>query len=353
MRHAGLARATWLAIVASALAYMACSPPVARRPHDPSESDPHPHDAGEPPVVEDAQPPHEATDHTATRATVGPGFPAAGPWVSFYGRAKQMGDLAKVASTFRIINIDADVGAANFTDEQLRVLKAGGNNRVLSYFNVGSCERYRTYWLKAPAGLTSCSANRAAQRGSYEGYPDETWMDPGNEDYQRLLLEHVAPRLAARVDGFYLDNLEILEHPAMSSNGPCSPACRQGGLDFVRKLRDKFPNHLIVMQNGTSDVTRLGMTGGVRFATLLDGIAHEEVYAPKHDPIAEAELLAWKAMGLASSNGRPFWIGVEDYVGSCNNTSAAHAALEKARAREFSPYVSDESGAQKTVCYWE
>lgn len=285
--------------------------------------------------------------------TVGPGMPVSGPWVSFYGTAAEMGDLAKVARTYRIINVDADPGSGNFTTEQLQQLRARGANRLLSYFNVGACEHYRTYWSSAPPGFTSCSAARSAQRGAYDGYPDETWMDPGDPAYQRLLLEYVAPRLAARVDGFYLDNLELLEHPAMSSNGPCSASCRQGGLDFVRKLREKFPGHLVIMQNATSDVTRNGITGGLRYARLLDGVAHEEVYAPKHDASAEAELLAWKAMGLTSRAGHPFWIAVEDYAGSCSNRAAAQAAHAKARAHGFSSYVSDESGGQKTVCYWQ
>jgi cysteinyl-tRNA synthetase len=107
------------------------------------------------------------------------------------------------------------------------------------------------------------------------------------------------------------------------------------------------------MQNATSDVTRLGTTAGLAYATLLDGIAHEEVFAPKADTSAEAELLAWKGMGLATKDGRPFWIAVEDYAGNCANASVAHAALAKSRARGFSPYVSDESGGQKVVCYWE
>ena len=305
------------------------------------------------PAVQRAGDHDEAGAPAAGRELVGPGFPEPGPWVSFYGTAAQMGDLAKVARTYRIINIDADPGAGNFTDAQIKTLRAGGANRVISYFNVGACEHYRSYWSRAPEGVVPCGANRAAQRGAYQGYPDETWMDPSNADYQRLILEHVGPRLAARVDGFYLDNLEILEHGSMSSNGSCSAACRQGGLDLVRKLREKFPDHLIVMQNATSDVTRLGTTGGVAFPRLLDGVAHEEVYAPKHDASAEQELVAWKAMGLATRSGRPFWIAVEDYAGSCANKAAAHAALARARAKGFSPYVSDESGGQKVVCYWD
>ncbi len=337
--RAGLARRLGGALATAALVGWACQPRLPL--------------AAEPPRAASARaaaPP--ARSGPAPLTTLGPGFPIAGPWVSFYGSAEQLGDLARVARTFRIINLDADPGTENFTDEQLRVLRAGGQNRVLSYLNIGACEHDRTYWSRVPAGLSSCAANRAAQRGAYKGYPDETWMDPSDPSYQQLLLEYVAPRLAARVDGFYLDNLEIVEHPARSTNGPCSPSCRQGGLDLVRRLREKFPAHLIVMQNATGEVTRAGVTGGVRFATLLDGIAHEEVYAPRYDGDAEAELLAWRALNLRSRQGRPLWIAVEDYVGSCTNQRAAQAALSRARAREFSPYVSDHSGAQQTICYW-
>jgi cysteinyl-tRNA synthetase len=268
-----------------------------------------------------------------------------------------MGDLERVASKFRIIDIDADPaqdGRGNFTDEELRVLKGGGRNRVLSYLNLGSCEHFRTYWSRAPAGLVPCGANRGAMLGAYADYPDETWMDLGNADYQALILDHVAARLAARgVDGFYLDNLEVVEHTDPSSpEGACSPSCRQGALDVVRKLRDRYPDALLVMQNATSDATRLGSTHGVRFASLLDGVTHEEVYSPKFDAEAEAQLAAWAGLGLRSRTGRPLFIGVEDYVGSCANVEAARAVYAKSRIHGFSPYASDASNSQKVVCYW-
>lgn len=313
-----------------------------------------------PPPSLSATPPREAATSDAAAplqsATIkgrGPGFAVTKPWVSFYGTAAQMGDLAKVAAAYRIINLDADPGAGNFSDAQLKALKAGGKNRVISYMNVGSCEVYRDYWSKAPEGFVACGPNRAAHLGSYEGYPDETWMDPGNADYRKLIVEHVATRIAARgVDGFYLDNLELLGHGEQTKNGPCNARCRQGGLDLVRALREKFPELLIVMQNGTTDVTRLGTTGGIPFPSLLDGIAHEEVYAPKPDAEAERELLAWKAMPFEGRNGHPLWIAVEDYVGSCKNVASARAAMAKAASNGFSSYVTDESGGQKVVCYW-
>jgi cysteinyl-tRNA synthetase len=178
-------------------------------------------------------------------------------------------------------------------------------------------------------------------------------MNLADPEYRKLLLEYVAPRLAARgIDGFYLDNLEVLEHGPEASEGPCDDACSQGGLDFVRTLRERYPDRLIVMQNATSEVTRLGATGGVAFATLLDGISHEEVYAPSYDRAAEQQLLAWKAMRITSREGHPFFIGVEDYVGSCRNTVQARAAFARAHQQGFSSCVSDESAGQRVVCFW-
>ena len=263
-----------------------------------------------------------------------------------------MGDLALVASKFRVIDIDADPGTRNFTPEQIRILKAGGNNRVISYLSLGSCEKFRTYWSSVPPGFVSCSANKAAQRGAYDGYPDEVWMDVGDANYQKLVIDYIVPRLVAQgVDGLYFDNLEIVEHGTATKNGPCDASCAQGGLDLVRRLRERFPDLLFVMQNATGEVTRRGRTGGVDFPSLLDGISHEEVYAPVVDDLAQAELLAWAALGLRP-DGRAFWIATEDYVGSCDVHSAARAAYDNSRAHGFARYLTDQRQGQRVICYW-
>ncbi|GAC1354178.1 MAG: hypothetical protein NVSMB47_07390 [Polyangiales bacterium] len=290
----------------------------------------------------------DATDAAASRR----GFPVGAPWVSFYGSATDLGDLAKAAATFRVLNIDADPGVGNFTKADISTLRAAGKNRVISYMNVGACETFRSYWTTVPAGFVSCNDNAAAHAGAYAGYPDEQWMNVGNADYQHLIVDYVAPQLAGQgVDGFFMDNLEIVEHTAADTNGKCDDACRQGGLDLVRKLRAKFPDLLIVMQNGTSDVTLKGTTGGVSYPTLLDGISHEEVYAPTYDATFEAQMLAWKAAAL-TPGGHPLWIATEDYVGDCSATSAAKAVFDRSRGNGFSPYATDASAGQKVVCYW-
>jgi cysteinyl-tRNA synthetase len=283
------------------------------------------------------------------------GIRANAPWLSFYGTAKQAGDLERLAATYRLINIDADPDAGNFTAAQIRTLRAGGRNTVLSYLNLGSCERSRGYFNRAPGGLVPCGRNRAAQLGAYRGFPDEIWMNPGNPDYQRLILEHVAPRLAATgVDGFFLDNLEIVEHGAKGkgTGAACDRTCVAGALQLVARLRRAFPGLALVMQNATSATTREAVVAGVPFPGLLDGISHEEVYAPKYDRDAEAELLAWKRLGLGAG-GSPFSITTLDYVGTCRDRRRAGAAYARSRANGFSPYATISSANQDHVCDWQ
>lgn len=312
-----------------------------------------------------AQPPP-----TPAPSTAGPGrgFPVAGPWMAYYGSASHV-DLARMATSFRDIVVDADPGRRAFSSAQIAQLKAGDRNRVLSYLNIGSVEKGRSYWSKAPPGLVPAGRNTRTQSGPYAGYPDEVWMDASNADWQRLILDYVAPRLAAEgVDGFLLDNLEVVDHVRGSGFPLCSARCRQGALDLVRRLRAEFPDMLIVMNNATGDRTRLGHSGGQPFPGLLDGVVHEETFTYLETPpgtrgaplgryrlgtnaTAVRQLAAWAQMGLRPG-GRPFWVATLDYANSCTAASIARPAYAAARARGFSPYVSTTSAALDQVCYW-
>jgi cysteinyl-tRNA synthetase len=119
----------------------------------------------------------------------------------------------------------------------------------------------------------------------------------------------------------------------------------------VRGLRERFPNLLLVMQNATSDVTRKGVTGGIAFPRLLDGISHEAVYAPHLDETAESQLKAWRDLGLVPG-GQQFFIGTEDYVSGCDQYDAARSAYQSSRMQGFSPYAADASSGQRVVCHW-
>jgi cysteinyl-tRNA synthetase len=238
------------------------------------------------------------------------GFPEAGPWVSFYGPV-QDADVVRLASTFRIMNLEVDPDSANVTKTQLIALqaRAAGQNRVISYLNMGACETYRSYYATAPAGFASCVSSGALTTVYSPQYPDEKWANLSNAAYRKLMVEYVAQRLWDQgIDGFFLDNLEVVEHGAGAASGPCDAACAQDGLDLVWELRQRFPDALIVMQNATSDVTRTGTTHGVAYSAgadpgALTSAADEPdhvVLLPDHHPGVNALGRGGRARGPCS-----------------------------------------------------
>lgn len=286
------------------------------------------------------------------------GLPVGQPWVAFYGSPAATIDLAKVAATFRTIDIDADPDVG-FTPAQITTLRSAGQNRVLSYMNVGSCESFRSYYASAPSGHESCQSS-GALTAPYLGFSDEMWADLSNAAYQDLIVNYVAPRLAARgVDGFFLDNMEVVEHgPTPSQGGPCGATCAQGGLDLVWQLRQKFPDKLIVMQNAVAATTRNGSTHGVPYSSLLDGISVESLFADGSSTVMTdtgslADVKAWQKLALLPG-GHAFWFGAEDYLGACSasNKAAALSVYALADSNGLDEYVTDMSGEQHVPCYW-
>lgn len=283
--------------------------------------------------------------------------------MSYYGNAKNLGNLQAVAAKYRVFNVDADPGLGNFSAAEIATLKAGGRNRVLSYLNLGSAENFRDYWSKAPAGLTPAGANRGAQLGGYHGYADEVWMNPANPQWRALVLDHIIPRLLAQgVDGFYLDNLELLSHGARDRNGPLPAGAAQAGLDLVREIRERYPKVLIVLQNGTGPVTRQGVTGGRPFAELLDGVAHESLFAQPSDEDdarratyrletdreALAEMRAWRAMNL-QPGGRPLHLSAQEYLGPSPSPQAVARLRAQAQAEGFAFHLGDRSAGMQSA----
>jgi cysteinyl-tRNA synthetase len=275
-------------------------------------------------------------------------LPANPAWVADYGTASQT-DVAQLASTYSVIVIDADPGSGspNFTPAQIAALKAHGA-KVLSYLNVGACETWRTYWSTVPAGFVSCGANVAAQLGPYSGYP-EYWMNVGNAAYQNLIVNYVAPRLAATgVDGFMLDNFEIVGHGANAAQGPCDAACAQGGLDLVAQLRNAFPNAVLVA-NQPPVAAIGGQSGGISFPMLIDGVLAESVFLPSVSSSLTQLLSAWSGTEAALARSA-FFTGTLDYVSSCSDTATAQTDWNTSQQAGFSPSVATR--ALNVVCWW-
>lgn len=279
------------------------------------------------------------------------GIEFSAPFLAFRGRAEQMGDVGQVSSTYRLIAVDADPGAQSFTAHDLATLQARGRNLVLGILDVGFCDRRSRQWSSAPDGYLPCVANLSAQIGERRDHPQEVWMSPEDYEYQRLIVEDVAPRIALTgVDGFLLDGLELLDHGDEDVEAPCDADCQAGALVLLEALRREFPNLVFLAQGGLSR-TRV-LLGRGRAARLLDGVIGEGVYAPSYSAAKEAELVAWQAMGL-TVNGRPFAVITQDYVKSCDDVAWAQSAYEASRSHGFVPAVGLAYSSRPRVCPWQ
>lgn len=279
------------------------------------------------------------------------GIDSSGPFLTFRGRAKQMGDLAQIAAKYRVIAIDADPAHKGFTPEDMATLRAGGRNVVLGILNVGYCDRRQVQWSRAPEGLIPCVSNLAAQIRERSALPQQVWMELDDYEYERLLVEWVAARLEkAGVDGFLLDGLELMDHGGDDDEAPCDADCVAGGVDFLTALRRDYPDTIFVMDGGVSQPVRDALLK-VHPTDLLDGIVAENVYVPRYDAGKEAELTAWKNLGLRVGN-QPFALITQDYVGSCDDLAQARESYQASRSHGFSPSVALSPVARQRICDW-
>lgn len=91
--------------------------------------------------------------------------------------------------------------------QRIRFKQNGGKRLLISYISIGSAERYRYYWnpawkLHEPDWI----------RKSYDGYPDEFWVEFWNDEWQQIVYgsddSYIRKIIDAGFDGAYLDNVE-------------------------------------------------------------------------------------------------------------------------------------------------
>ncbi len=183
-------------------------------------------------------------------------------WVSYY-QSPAPRDTQDRLARFDLVDIDADEGNFDSPEHARHVI---GRLRergclVVSYLNIGAAERFRWYWDQAaPYKLDP-----------YAGWAGEYWMDVREEGFRDLIVETVAPVLAQTgIDGFFLDNIDVAgRYEGM--------AFRAGVVELVRRLRQRFPRHLLVGQS--YDMVPYFDRGvdGSRLVDYLDGSNKEEV----------------------------------------------------------------------------
>jgi cysteinyl-tRNA synthetase len=178
-------------------------------------------------------------------------------WVCYYGGG-QIEELAK----FDLVDLDADPGLPGaYSIDDIRSLRERGVI-VVSYLNLGTIEDFRIYEPQL----------RRYRLGENAHWPGEHWLDVSQPPVQGFLVEKVAAGLVAQgVDGFFLDNLDVLLEYR-------SEAMRQGMVALVVRLRETYPDHLLIGQNALYLMDE-ELPDGRSFWQLLDALSVEETYS--------------------------------------------------------------------------
>lgn len=94
--------------------------------------------------------------------------------------------------------IDADF----FSQEEIDVLHKNGNAAIFSYLNIGSLENFRSDYQEF----------KYLTLGEYENWSEEKWVNTGDLNWQKRIIDKAGILLKKNIDGFFLDNADVYYH---------------------------------------------------------------------------------------------------------------------------------------------
>lgn len=94
--------------------------------------------------------------------------------------------------------IDADF----FSQEEIDVLHRNGNAAIFSYLNIGSLENFRSDYENF----------KHLTLGEYKNWTEEQWVNTGDFDWQKRIIDKAGILLKKNIDGFFLDNADVYYH---------------------------------------------------------------------------------------------------------------------------------------------
>ena len=112
--------------------------------------------------------------------------------------SKHKSKVLAAAGGYDLLVIDAQ----DFTGGEITHLKAGGKTKILSYINVGAIEDDRSYF--------SAAKKDGLLLGKYDNWPGEYWVAAQKSEWKAIILGLASSLAAKGVDGFWVDNLDIL-----------------------------------------------------------------------------------------------------------------------------------------------
>lgn len=113
----------------------------------------------------------------------------------FLGVEKE--NLKKIKN-YDLIVVDAD----NLDKDDIKSLKKQGNNKIFSYINIGSVEKFREYY----------NDFKNLTLEDYENWEDEKWVDVTNKKWKKHIANLSKEFKFKGIDGFFADNTDVYYH---------------------------------------------------------------------------------------------------------------------------------------------
>ena len=106
-------------------------------------------------------------------------------------------DFKKIRD-YGLIVIDADY----LTKDDIKTLKKQGNKKIFSYINIGSLEKFRSYYDNF----------KDITLENYENWDDEKWVDVTNKRW-KAHISNLSKKLKSKgIDGYFIDNMDVYYH---------------------------------------------------------------------------------------------------------------------------------------------
>ncbi len=126
----------------------------------------------------------------------------------------------------------------------------------VAYVNIGEAEEYRWYYPEIKSNWFL---------GKNPNWDRHYYLDANNDDWQNLLLGKILPKIFQKpYAGVFLDMIDI-------ASPDLFPSSRVGVIRLIAKIREAYPDKIILMNNGTFLAESV--------CDLIDGICVESVFA--------------------------------------------------------------------------
>ena len=149
---------------------------------------------------------------------------------------------------------------SNTSHPDLQNLKSSGK-KVVGYLNIGEIRQEDSLFGRARRDSLLIDKN--------QNWPGSFRIKIGSNKWHKLIIDEMLPEILSRgFEGVFLDTVDTAEYleEEKKLSGQVS-----GAVELIKKIRNKFPNLIIILNNGLFLTDRVGST--------IDALVVEDVYS--------------------------------------------------------------------------